>query len=645
MKKINLFLTLFSLFCLINVSFAQSRCGSQIRHQQLLHTDALYARQWQQFTIQSDRWMQEAQSRTDGSGCAGGTITIPVVIHFEYNAPESEKACIIALANSQIDHLNQAYNGTLCNDPSGTQSSSGGCVRFVIANKNHPASAGLTDGQQAILFNSDPCPNIANVPGAGTSEQEDYQTCAVTQWAGYLNLVIKFKLQNGTLGISSFPPEASIALSGAGAQNSVIISSCTFGLPNGASPCSVDFTGGASCVNEFAVNQGGTTATHEVGHFFGLPHTFCRDGSGEPTNVDSNGSLADGEGCQNDDICADGCQTTACDCDGIADTPAQAYAQFGCPGGSSNGTAANPSTPGTDYTYNNFMDYVDDNCMQCFSTQQATRIMNRSRDAANMPKGDVFGETPSADNCPDGSAIQAAGAACDDGDMNTTNDVIQADGCTCKGTGNTENPSCKTPSEPTVQKTRWKSVRLDWDRVSGAKSYTIQIRFKGMDRWILTATFRFSRISVSGPVRAYEYRIRSNCENGSSAYSPVYTFAIMPASSSGNYQSEAGARNSESEEKITIPESALDNYQFLALSPNPANNDLQVNYNYGSSSNLPTTMTVYDLTGRTILSKVVDGSQKDHRLDISDLPNGLYHLMLRQGNTKPLIKKFVKKRM
>lgn len=46
------------------------------------------------------------------------------------------------------------------------------------------------------------------------------------------------------------------------------------------------------------------------------------------------------------------------------------------------------------------------------------------------------------DNDPDIGAKQPQGTACDDGDSNTTNDVIQVDGCTCKGEGDTGNPDC-----------------------------------------------------------------------------------------------------------------------------------------------------------------------------------------------------------
>ncbi|KAL8756309.1 MAG: hypothetical protein Q9199_003009 [Rusavskia elegans] len=134
-----------------------------------------------------------------------------------------------------------------------------------------------------------------------------------------LNVYFLSDLGGGLLGICNFPTNAS---PGSSTYNQ-----------DGCDVLAQSVPGGTAA----PYNQGGT-ATHEIGHWFGLFHVF-------------QGSACTGNG------------------DSVSDTPIQSTPTSGCPASKD----SCPSAAGLDDIHN-YMDYSDDSCYTRFTSGQATRM-------------------------------------------------------------------------------------------------------------------------------------------------------------------------------------------------------------------------------------------------------------------------------
>ena len=254
-------------------------------------------------------------------------VTIPVVFHVLYktsiqNISDAQINSQLTILNNDFRKLNSDFSTVV---PAAFQGLGADVEILFCKATRTPAGVASTGIERK------------SVPSSFVFENSYYTTSGLEAWdtTKYLNIWIGRFTNPQLLGFAYLPSAAGFA------DDGLCIGDQFFGN-----------TGTAT-----APFNKGRTATHEIGHYFGLLHPWGDDGS-------TCGSVFNS--------------------DGVADTPATNDPYSGCPTFPNNTNACTTTANGS--MFMNYMDYVNDACMAFFTNGQKTIMRN----ALNGPRASLL---------------------------------------------------------------------------------------------------------------------------------------------------------------------------------------------------------------------------------------------------------------
>ncbi len=580
------------------------RCGTDYVVQKALQNNPDARKNIEELEAFTQQWIAEHANEKSDKALL---ITIPVVVHIVYNTAAENLSD--ARIQSQIDVLNQDFrrlNADASNTPSAFQSVAADVeIEFCLANvdPNGQPTTGITRTSTSVTSFDINTDNIKFTSQGGKDAWPSNK---------YLNIWVG-DISGGILGYAT-PPGTFPAN-----QDGVVINYKYFGT---------SAYGAQSPYNK------GRTATHEVGHWLNLKHIWGDDGTS--------------------------CSGT----DNVSDTPNQAGENYGCPTYPKT-DACSPSAPGV--MFMNYMDYVDDACMNLFTAGQKARM----HAAINGYRSSLFNSNGCSGNGGGGGGGGGSGT-CDTLSNWTAGDTevlypVQSPGSGYVGGHNSYNDKAKAErfsnvgTNKQVTKIFYKFGHASgynssstvaaalWNEIGGAPGTELtSVNMPVQTIASHVSSNQFTLLTLPSPVS-----VGNNFYAGIKlTYSGSLTVALYtstdgdqtPPTAWEQFSNNTWKRFDDSQSwgldvslavfpvvcDASLGTENIAGMNEVTLYPNPTDGIINLILPQSATYDL----LIYDVMGRLIISKtIVNEGEFAHSLDLSGQKNGIYFIEIRQGNT------------
>jgi hypothetical protein len=178
------------------------------------------------------------------------------------------------------------------------------------------------------------------------------------------------------------------------------------------------------------------------------------------------------------------------------------------------------------------------------------------------------------------------------------------------------NSCCDVPENPRELSVTATSASIAWDPVATATQYEVRGGIAGRNilGFFTTNSYRSFNSNFIKPNKTYQWQVRARCGNGSWSAFTAWRYVSTPSLKPGEvYDESQYDENLQSEEPILM----------FTLAPNPASSvcDVLIDEPVENAQ-----LQVANLNGQIVQTHSFSGNS--FRLDVSDLPTGMYILMI-----------------